>query len=176
VYERLRALGLHEPRDRTPLLHALALTAQPGDSPPGAQARPLETYEEFVASAELRFDVFETPPEKVERERAMLRTYFEESQRTGVPVWFVATLDGRVAGSAAAIPSERGVFLVGGSTAVWARGRGAYRALVRARWDYAVARGTPALVTHAKPDTSYPILLGLGFQELFTLRRLEDRR
>jgi hypothetical protein len=64
--------------------------------------------------------------------------------------------------------------LIGGSTAPWARGRGLYRALVRARWDYAVARGTPALATHAVPDTSYPILRRLGFEDVCTIRRLED--
>jgi hypothetical protein len=46
---------------------------------------------------------------------------------------------------------------------------------VRARWDDAVARGTPALVTEANPDTSLPILLALGFQEVAPIRRLEDR-
>ena len=57
-----------------------------------------------------------------------------------------------------ALPSERGVFLIAGSVAPWARGRGVYRALVRARWDFAVAQGTPALVTEALASTSYPIL------------------
>jgi hypothetical protein len=37
-----------------------------------------------------------------------------------------------------------------------------------------VEAGTPALVTHALPDTSYPILLRLGFEEVCSLRRLED--
>ena len=75
-----------------------------------------------------------------------------------------------------AIPSERGVFLIAGATAPWARGRGLYRALVRARWDYAVARGTPALVTEAMVDTSYPILQRLGFVEVCTVQRLEEKR
>ena len=73
------------------------------------------------------------------------------------------------------VPSPRGVFLIGGCTAPWARGRGLYRALVRARWEDAVRRGTPALVTQAKPDTSLPILLRLGFVEVCRVRRLEDR-
>ena len=66
------------------------------------------------------------------------------------------------------------MFLIGGSTAEWARGRGVYRALVRARWNYAAARGTPALVTDADPATSYPILRSLGFEDVCTIRRLED--
>ena len=62
-------------------------------------------------------------------------------------------------------PSSRGVFLIAGAVAPWARGRGLYRALVRARWDDAVERGTPALITQANPKTSYPILRRLGFEE-----------
>jgi Acetyltransferase (GNAT) family len=175
IHDRLWDLGLREPLDRVPLLHALALTTAPTDAPPGVRIRPVETYDDFVAMSELRFEAFDSPPERLEQERPMYRTYFEESQRTGIPAWFAASVDGRLAGAAGAVPSDRGVFLIGGATAPWARGRGVYRALVRTRWEYAVSRGTPALVTHAKPDTSYPILLRLGFEELFTLRRLEDR-
>jgi predicted GNAT superfamily acetyltransferase len=68
------------------------------------------------------------------------------------------------------------VFLIAGSVLEWARGRGVYRALVRARWDDAVARGTPALVTEALADTSYPILKRVGFVDVCTIRRLEDVR
>jgi hypothetical protein len=46
---------------------------------------------------------------------------------------------------------------------------------VRARWDDAAARGTPALGVHAK-DTSSPILTRLGFEKVLQLRRLEDVR
>lgn len=96
-------------------------------------------------------------------------------QRLGLPVGFLALLDRQPAATALAVPSERGVLLIGGATADWARGRGLYRALVRARWDYALARGTPTLVTHAAPDTSYPILRRLGFEHVCAIRRLEDR-
>ena len=49
-----------------------------------------------------------------------------------------------------------------------------YRALVHARWLDAVERGTPALVTEAMPETSYPILTRLGFEQVCSIRRLED--
>jgi N-acetylglutamate synthase-like GNAT family acetyltransferase len=90
------------------------------------------------------------------------------------PVDFIAYLDARPAGCAALVTSNRGVLLMGGSVAPWARGRGVYRALVRARWDFAVERGLPALVTHANPKTSYPILRRLGFKEVCELHRLQD--
>jgi hypothetical protein len=52
--------------------------------------------------------------------------------------------------------------MAGGATLPEARGRGAYGALVVARWEAAVARGTPALVTHAG-SMSRPILERVGF-------------
>jgi L-amino acid N-acyltransferase YncA len=156
-------------------VRALAATTEPPDIRSEIEARVVDSYDDFVATSELRFDVFAVSEERRETERGHFAEYFEESQRIGIPVWFVATLEGRVAGSAGAIPSPRGVFLVGGSTARWARGRGVYRALVRARWDYALARGTPALVTQAQPDSSYPILLHIGFEEACEIDRLEDR-
>ena len=63
--------------------------------------------------------------------------------------------------------------LFGGSTLPEARGRGAYRALVAARWEDAVARGTPVLVTQASP-MSRPILGRLGFREVCQIRILLD--
>jgi len=173
LYERLQAFGLTLPQDRTPLLHALALTREPA-APAGVDVRPIDTYEQFLAARELQWDAFDAPEERRALDRPRLREDFEESQRSGIPAGYLATIDDRPAGTALAIPSERGVFLIGGATAEWARGRGVYRALVHARWEYAVRRGTPALVTHARPDTSYPILRRLGFEEVCTIRRLED--
>lgn len=175
IAEQLKELGVREPEDRVPLVHALAVASEPLGFRTDVEARTVESFDDFVATAELRFDVFDLPAERRSAEREHLAEYYEESQRIGIPVWFIATLEGKVAGSAGAIPSPRGVFLIGGSTARWARGRGVYRALVRARWDYAVARGTPALVTQAQPTTSYPILLHIGFDEVCTISRLEDR-
>ena len=175
LYERLQALGLGWPRDRALLLHALALAREP-EGPEGIDVVRIDTFEQFSAARELQWDAFDTPEDKRAKNRARLREDFDESQRLAIPVGFFATLDGRPAGTALAIPSDRGVFLIGGSTAEWARGRGVYRALVRARWDFAVARGTPALVIQAVPDTSYPIVLRLGFEEVCTIRRLEDSR
>jgi hypothetical protein len=173
LYEQLQGLGLDEPRDGAPLLRALCLAREPvasGD----VQVSRIETFEQFVAAKELAWDAFATSDDRRERMRAQLREEFEAAQRVQIPVSFLATIDGRPAGTALAVPAERGVFLIGGSTALWARGRGVYRALVHERWNYAAARGTPTLVTHANPNTSYPILIRLGFDEVCTIRRLED--
>jgi hypothetical protein len=54
-----------------------------------------------------------------------------------------------------------------------ARGRGAYRALLRARWDDAVALGTPVLITQGG-SMSRPILERLGFERVGEVHMLVD--
>ena len=173
LWERLRDHGMSEPPDHGALLHALVLVREPA-GPSDVHVARIETFEQFRAAHELQWEAFGTADDRRGKGRARFREDFEESQRLGIPVGFLATLDRRPAGTASALPSDRGVFLIGGSTTEWARRRGVYRALVRARWDYAVARGTPGLVTQAMPDTSYPILRRLGFDEVCTIRRLAD--
>jgi hypothetical protein len=174
IFERLQGLGLGEPRDGVGTLHAVALTTAPAELSVGVEVHRIATYEDYVAAREVQWSAFDTPEERREARRQRFREEFEESMRVEVPVGFLATLDGQPAAAAVSIPSERGVFLIAGATAPWARGRGLYRALVRARWDDAVGRGTPALITHAHPDTSYPILKRLGFEDVCTIRRLEE--
>jgi hypothetical protein len=159
-----------------PLVKALALVDEPPAAPAAVEVRRVTSFEDFVASREVQWDAFETPPERREQQREHLRADFDESMELGIPVGFLATLDGRFAATGLAVPSERGVFLIAGSTAPWARRRGLYRALVRARWDYAVSRGTPALVTQSIPDTSYPILKRIGFQDVCDVVRRDDPR
>jgi len=176
AYERLLELGFREPADRVGALNAVALTTEPAPMPDGVSVRRIATFEDFVAAREVQWDAFETSEERRAVNRPRFREDFEESMRIGVPVGYLAELDGKPAATGMSIPSKRGVLLIAGSTAVWARGRGLYRALVRARWDDAVERGTPALVVMAIPETSYPILKRLGFEDVCTIRRLEDPR
>lgn len=176
IRERLLALGLTEPRDRVPRLIAVALTDEPRGVAPSIEVRRIETFDDLVAAREIQWDAFDVPAERREIQRKRLETELEQLLATGFPVGFVATLDGRPAATATSLPSSRGVFLIAGATAPWARGRGLYRALVRARWDDAVERGTPALVSQANPATSYPILKRLGFEDVCEITRVEDVR
>ena len=86
---------------------------------------------------------------------------------------FVALLDGEIVGSGGARYFESGIYLLGGNVAEHARGRGVYRALVRARWDESVRRGTPALVVHAGA-MSRPILEHVGFRTVSEVHALLD--
>jgi hypothetical protein len=165
-----------QPAEDGPELRAMVLTSSPPETAPVIEVRRAETFDDYVAAREVQWDAFEVLEDRRELQRGHMRDEFQESIEHGTPVTFLAMLDGRPAATGMAIPSDRGVFLIAGSTATWARGRGLYRALVRARWDYAVERGTPALVTEALIDTSYPILRRLGFAEVCTIRRLREIR
>lgn len=173
LVDRLLTLGLTDPDDRAPFLNAVVCL-----EPPAATAdidvRRAETYEEYAAGRSVVWEAFGWDEARTEAERRHLRLTFDAAREAGTPASFVAYVDGRPAGGGRSVYAEHGVFLISGSVAPWARGRGVYRALVRARWDDAVARGTPALVTHAVPETSYPILRRLGFEDVCVLRRLED--
>jgi GNAT superfamily N-acetyltransferase len=97
----------------------------------------------------------------VERQR---RAY-DELHVNGKFVAYLAWVDGEPAAAGAAGFCADGVTLGGAGTLPELRGHGAYTALVRARWDAAVERETPALVVQAGA-MSRPILERLGFQSL----------
>ena len=173
---RLLELGLRRAGNGGYRVHALAGTEAPPTAPATITIRRVQTFEDWRTAVEIMWEAHGTALERQEQQRASLRSDFEAHQAAGVPVTFLAELDRRPAGIGRSIYSPRGVFLLAGGVAPWARRQGVYRALVRARWDDAVARGTPALVTEALKDTSYPILTRLGFQDVGTIRRLEDPR
>jgi hypothetical protein len=165
--QQLLELGFAIPDEND--IGGMTLTEPPPPAPADVEvvrARDLETY---VAARELQWEVFHKPEAQRARERPLLDRDFDEDT-TGV---FLARIGGRDAGAARSAYSDAGVLLVAGATLPWARGRGVYRALVRARWDDAVARGTPALAVGAGA-MSEPILRRLGFREVLRFRRLED--
>jgi GNAT superfamily N-acetyltransferase len=87
---------------------------------------------------------------------------------------FAAFVDGRVVAAGGIQFTPYGAYLAGGSTHPDYRGRGCYRALVRARWNAAVTRGTPLLAVQAGA-MSKPILERLGFRQIATVHALVDR-
>jgi GNAT superfamily N-acetyltransferase len=110
-----------------------------------------------------------TTPEDLRASNQILRLSFGAAdEREEIPpgvARYLALENGEPISTAVAIFTDAGVILGGGATLPAARGRGAYRALVRARWEDAVRRGTPALVTQAGA-MSFPILTRLGFREV----------
>jgi GNAT superfamily N-acetyltransferase len=167
VEEQLLAAGLQLVADDY-LLDGLLLTASPPAGPADVEVHRAAGAEEWAALRELQDSVFDNPPER----RPTREQLLAEFPRTSA-VLFGAWLDGELVGAGAASPSSRGMLLWGGSVREDARGRGCYRALVRARWDEAVRRGTPALTVSAN-DQSGPALRKLGFEKVLGFRRIED--
>ena len=119
----------------------------------------VETWEDFRDGSHVVETAFGMPAVTEEELRARYRDYRHPDTPGRA---FVALIDGRVVGTSYAVFGDVGVNLFGGSVLPEARGQGVYRALVRARWDAAAARGTPALTVQAG-RMSRPICERLGF-------------
>jgi len=158
VVTRLVELG-GTPHPVDPVLAAMLLVEPPADGPAALVVRKATTRDDFRAARAIELEglVDERPdsPEQFERD-------FRQQCQSGFRAQYLAFEGDAPIATARAIFAERGVSMSGGATRAAFRGRGAYRALVRARWEDAVARGTPALVTHAG-RMSRPILERLGF-------------
>ncbi|HEY3960917.1 MAG TPA: GNAT family N-acetyltransferase [Gaiellaceae bacterium] len=175
LFDQLTELGFVPPVDGTTVLHALASVTEPPAAQAGIEVREVLSFDEFVTATAVGWDAFAISAERRERERPHLQTTYDTRSESASRT-FVAYVDGKAVGVGRSVYSDLGVFLIGGAVLEHARGLGVYRALVRARWDDAVARGTPGMITEAKPDTSYPILKQLGFVDVCTIRRVEDAR
>jgi hypothetical protein len=155
--------------DKDPYAVALVLTSEPPAMAPTFTARRIETLEELEASARVQWEAFEATPREIEESRRLLPERFEDSVHLRHSVW----LAGEIVSTGTSTPTEHGLLLYGGATLAAARGRGAYRALIRARWDDAVALGTPALITQGG-SMSRPILERLGFERVGEVHMLLD--
>jgi hypothetical protein len=112
---------------------------------------------------------FAGPPRAIDEERPLLRGRWESAVNLRHAAW----LDGELVSTGTAAVTEHGLLLYGGATLRRARGRGAYRALLAARWDDAVRNGTPALITQGG-SMSRPILERLGFERVGEVHMLVD--
>lgn len=165
--ERLLGYGLTVAERAT----AVVLDRPPAGTP-ALDARPASSFQEFTQAQELDWDVVGVAEKRRAKLREALRGSWEREGRYGRT--FVVVDRGEVISVGRSRYGADAVFLSGGSTAEPARRRGAYTALVHARWHDAVARGTPLLVTQASP-LSAPILLGLGFTAVGAVDVYADR-
>jgi hypothetical protein len=163
LVDRLHALGLVDD-EPTALAIGMVLDHEPPAAPPDVEVRRVETDEEFYEAERIAAIAFGMggPP---------ARRRYEPDPNNRI---YLAYVDGIPVARGSGAFGELGVTLFGGSTLPEARGRGAYRAIVAARWHDAVERGTPLLVTQAGP-MSRPILTRLGFREMCEIRILVDR-
>jgi GNAT superfamily N-acetyltransferase len=86
---------------------------------------------------------------------------------TGRFHFYLARVDGEVAGTAGFIVKPRCAYLVGGNVLPAFRGRGVYRALLATRLAAIAECGLTLAVTQAREATSAPILEGFGFESLY---------
>ena len=161
LVDQLVARGLVDD-EPNPQAVGMVLTEPPAQGPVGVEIRRAETPAEHLASAKIAAIAFGAP------EPTEARPPDDPNN-----VEYLAYLDGQPVARASGSFGEHAVSLFGGSTLPEARGHGAYRALVAARWEDAVARGTPVLVTQAG-QMSRPILARLGFREVCEIRILLD--
>ena len=162
LVDRLLAAGLVDDQP-TALAIGMVLTEPPAQGPVDVEVRRAQTPEEYLVGDQIAAIAFGGP----------VPTEAQPREADPNNVVYLAYADGKAVGRASGSFGEHGVTLFGGATLPEARGRGAYRALVAARWDDAVARDTPMLVTQASP-MSRPILAQLGFREVCEIRILLD--
>jgi GNAT superfamily N-acetyltransferase len=137
----------------------------------GIEVRMVETWDDYRGGSRVVETAFGMPHVTDDE----LRLRFDDYRHPENPGRaFVALADGRVVGTSYAAFGAAGVNLFGGAVLPEARGRGVYRALVRARWEAASARGTPALTVQAG-RMSRPICERLGFRFLAPVRVFVDR-
>jgi GNAT superfamily N-acetyltransferase len=177
IGDRLEQLGLVN--EDTPgfeaVENAMGLVDAPaGGRPEGIVVTEVESLEDFAASSRVSAEAFEMPQAMRDEMEAKLPEQYEEYVTPGSPTrQFNASIDGRVVGTAAAVRGPAGVNLFGGSVMRAARGRGVYRALTQARWEFAVAHGTPALTIQAG-RMSKPIAERVGFTAVGAVRLYVD--
>ena len=139
----------------------------------GVEIRRIATFDDHLAGLEIMLAADRFSLERMASERALARQTFDRRTRRGGLQW-LAVLDDTPVAFALADRSPVGLYLAGGATLPEARGRGCYRALVRARWDEAVNLGLPGLAVQAQYGSSAPILRRLGFVETATIHTLRS--
>jgi hypothetical protein len=167
---------LHEETPGFELMeNAMALVEPPsGKSSDGVSVGLIETIDDLAASDHVTVEAFEMGAEAAVQMDGDRAKRFAEYQTEGNPLrQFNASLDGEVVGTAAAVLGNYGINLFAAGVLADARGRGVYRAMIRARWDLAVERGTPALTVQAG-QLSRPVLESVGFAFFAAARMYVD--
>ena len=140
----------------------------------GIEVRKVSRLEDFVLAREIAWATAGFTEEQAEEIAATLPQKWEERQRANNGAAYLAYVDGEAVAAGDVLFLPFAGFLSGASTKPDYRGRGAFRALVRARWDEAANRGTPALIVGAG-RMSRPILERIGFRAVAEQHLLLDR-
>lgn len=172
VIDLLLAEGL-EPDTEEPLLASLVLERRPDGTPPPVEIERVDSLEDFLLAQAIDLITMGIPADEREGMDEANRAHWEAVQGEGLIQTYLARVDGRPVAFARAAYGKAGVALLGGGTLEEERGKGYYTALVHARWEDAVAHGTPLLFAQAG-QMSRPILERLGFEQVGEIRLLVD--
>jgi hypothetical protein len=159
---RLEALGIVPDFEFD--VAAMVLTAPPVAAAPGVRITRVQTVKDHLVATRVMAESFGMPEVAEDAGPASARVDLE-FQAKGHAMTYLGWVGDEPVAAARATFTPWGVVLNGGSTLPHVRGRGLYRALVHARWEDAVARRTPVLVTQAG-GMSRPILERLGFRRV----------
>ena len=156
-----------------PTLTAMVLDIEP-PAVAGIRVRRVKSLTDFEAMEAIHQAVYPSPTQggaDVRDRRARWAEFRATAGRTA----FLAEVDADAVAYGVMVRTEPGpMLLAGGVTLPEARGQGAYRALIRARWMAARRSGAPALVTQAQA-ASRPILDRLGFRAGATIEVFVDQ-
>lgn len=129
----------------------------------GVTVREVSTRKGLTLYAECAQRAWESPIPEIEAEiDALAAAVAERTIRL-----YVVDVDGAPVGAAATVARGDYAYLLGAAVEPKGRGRGAYRALVEVRLADLDRGGIAYAVTHAREQTSAPILGRLGFEPLF---------
>ncbi|WP_437509439.1 hypothetical protein [Sorangium sp. So ce1099] len=168
--ERLIALGM-KPFAPDDLAVGMVLTRPLESMDTSITVRRVQTFEEFARGAWIFRRGFGSDDAPEDDPEIVLR--WTEHRSVSVFERYLAFDGDEAIAVADALFLDAGVVMCGGATIASARGRGAYRALITARWEEGRRRGTPTLITQAGA-MSRPILKRLGFEEVVQIRIFLD--
>jgi acetyltransferase (GNAT) family protein len=173
-----RLLGTGAELDEDPDALAMVLDHEPPAMPDGVTVRRIASLDDYRAS--MRMTLEDAPEDVWRRTEATLEAAWAEASADPRMYAFLAEIDGEPVASGQLVWLTNGfAYLGGATTARAARGKGAFRALVRARWDEVervgppLRVGPPALLVQAGRMSS-PILEGLGFRTTGRVTVLTD--
>jgi hypothetical protein len=174
LVDRLQALGARPAEDETTLRAMVLEDEPPGGGPQAPRVRLVESLEDYRTMIEIQCAAFRTPADERAQALAIAPERWRLLAASGTGRRYLAEAGGRAVGVAGLEPLEPGgALLVNGSVLEEARGRGAYREMLRVRWRDARERGWLPLVVQAGP-MSAPILERVGFRTVGEIRLLRD--
>jgi len=133
-----------------------------------AKPRPGITVERVTeATLPTYYEAFERGWDTVAPDPAAWCADHGRAMATGRFFFYLARVDGELAGSAGFVTKPRCAYLIGGNVLAPYQKRGVYRALLDARLADIAAHGSPLAVTQAREATAAPILEALGFETLY---------